>query len=363
MTLLNRLLDLAIAIQQIPSPTFYEKRRAGFVRSRFEADVLSEVELDRSGNVYACLPGSGIGKPLVVSAHLDTVFPSGTDLEVRREPGRISGPGIGDNSIGVAGLSGLVWALKERAVALPGDIWLVANVGEEGLGNLRGMRSVIERFGDAPQAYLILEGMALGQIYHRALGVRRYRIVVKTPGGHSWIDYGRPSAVHELTVLAAKITGLKMPSQPRTTLNVGTITGGTTVNTIASDASLELDLRSESQSTLDEVVRLVEDLAEDTRREAVQVDLQLIGERPVGELPVGHVLVQRAMDCLRLVGLEPRLNIGSTDANLPLSLSYPAVTIGLTTGGNAHTMHEYINIDPLEKGLEQVVRLVCTAWG
>jgi tripeptide aminopeptidase len=362
MTLLNRLLDLAIAVQQIPSPTFHERRRAGLVRSRFEADGLSDAALDRTGNVYARLPGSGTGRPLVLSAHLDTVFPSGTDLQVRREQGRISGPGIGDNSLGVAGLSALGWVLKEQAIHLPGDVWLVADVGEEGLGNLRGMQAVVERFGDAPQAYLILEGMALGQVYHRALGVRRYRISVKTPGGHSWIDYGRPSAVHVLTALAAKITGLKVPAQPRTTLNVGTISGGTSVNTIAAEASLELDLRSENWETLQEVARLVEDIAGDSRGEGVQVEVETIGERPAGELPEDHGLVQKAVACLRQVGQEPHLNIGSTDANLPLSLGYPAVTIGLTTGGGAHTVHEYINIEPLEKGLEQLLRLVSKAW-
>jgi acetylornithine deacetylase/succinyl-diaminopimelate desuccinylase-like protein len=362
MSLLERLLDLAVAIQQIPAPTFHEGRRAGFVRSRFEADGLQDVALDQDGNAYARLPGAGTGRPLVVTAHLDTVFPSGTDLSMRRDPGRLSGPGIGDNSLGVAGLTGLAWTFQERRVTLPGDLWLVADVCEEGLGDLRGMKAVLERFGQTPQAYLILEGMALGQIYNRALAVRRYRIGVRTSGGHSWIDYGQPSAVHELTALAARITELKVPSKPRTTLNVGTISGGTSVNTIASEAELELDLRSESWETLEEMARRVEELVEAARREGVEVDAVVIGERPAGEIPVEHPLVQKALASLREAGLEPRLNIGSTDANLPLSRGLPALAVGLTTGSGAHTVHEYINTEPLTKGLEQIVRLVSRAW-
>jgi tripeptide aminopeptidase len=362
MTLLEQLLDLAVAVQQIPSPTSFEGRRAGFVLSRFLADGLQEVELDPVGNVYARLPGAGRARPLVVSAHLDTVFPSGTDLSVQREAERVCGPGIGDNSLGVAGLSGLVWALGQRAVRLPGDVWLVANVGEEGLGNLLGMRAVVERFQDAPLLYLVLEGMALGQIYHRALAVRRYRITVRTSGGHSWIDYGQPSAVHELTSLATQITALKVPSEPRTTLNVGTISGGTSVNTIAAGASLELDLRSEEQETLDGVARQVEQVSRTASREGVDIAVEVIGERPAGEIPAEHPSVRLAQDCLTRVGLEPHLNIGSTDANLPLSRGFPALTVGLTSGGGAHTLHEFIDIQPLEKGLDQVVGLVSRLW-
>ncbi len=362
MTLLKRLVDHAISIQQIPAPTFHEKRRAGFIRSRFEADALKDVLLDRTGNVYGRLPGGQKGRPVVVSAHLDTVFPSGTDLKIERGQERVYGPGIGDNSVGVAGLSGLVWMLQERGIHLPGDIWLVANVGEEGLGNLAGMRAVLDRFGETPQAYLVLEGMALGHVYHRALGVRRYKILVGTSGGHSCIDYGRPSAVHELTGLAARITELKIPDRPRTSLNVGTISGGTSVNTIAAEAELELDLRSESWETLETISRQVQDLAEGCQREGVSVEVEAIGERPSGEIPAAHPLVQKAVECLHFVGLEARLSIGSTDANLPLSLGYASVTVGLTTGAGAHTLHEYINIEPLERGLEQVVRLVSRAW-
>ncbi|MGZ6346135.1 MAG: M20/M25/M40 family metallo-hydrolase, partial [Anaerolineales bacterium] len=226
------LIDLAVAIQQIPAPTFNEGDRAEFVRLRFSEEGLADVELDSVGNVFARLPGQDSKRSLVVSAHLDTVFLSNIDLHVSREPGRILAPGIGDNSLGVAGLFGLVWALRDRHQILPGDLWLAANVCEEGLGNLHGIRAVVDRFGSLPLAYIVLEGMALGQVYNRGLGVRRYRITVRTAGGHSWIDYGKPSAIHELTALATCIASLEPPRLPRTTLNVGIISGGTSVNTI-----------------------------------------------------------------------------------------------------------------------------------
>ncbi|MBN2388272.1 MAG: M20/M25/M40 family metallo-hydrolase [Anaerolineales bacterium] len=364
----SRILDLAVAIQQIPAPTFLERERAEFVRARFTAEGLAEVEIDSVGNVYACLkgqhgqPASG-QPPLVVSAHLDTVFPPSVDLTIGREADRIAGPGIGDNSLGVAALVGLAWALGERQVDLPGDLWLVANVCEEGLGDLRGMKAVVERFGDRPLAYIILEGMALGQVYHRGLGVRRYRISARTPGGHSWIDYGRPSAVHELATLATRLTGLKVPSRPRTTLNVGIITGGTSVNTIAAEAALELDLRSEESEVLEELAAQVEQICRLAKRQDVEIDCEVIGSRPAGEIPGEHPLVRLAEEAIRAVGYEPRRNIGSTDANIPLSRGLPAVTIGLSQGAGAHTVHEYVQTGPLEKGIEQVVKLVKGVWG
>jgi len=230
---MERLLDLAIEIQQIPAPTFHEADRADFIRECFRLEKNVTVEMDAAGNVLACLPGKGGAAPVVISAHMDTVFPLDTNLRFTRESDRVFGAGIGDNSLGVAGLFGLLWLLSERNIKLPGDLWLAANVCEEGLGDLKGMRALVERFGAQPKAYLILEGMAFGHIYNRALGVRRYRISIKTSGGHSWTDYGRASAVHELTGLASKLTALPIPSEPRTTLNVGKIAGGTSVNTIA----------------------------------------------------------------------------------------------------------------------------------
>jgi len=360
--LTTRVLDLALAIQQIPAPTFHEAERAKFVRLRFAGEGLADVGTDSAGNVYARLAGSGLEKALVVSAHLDTVFPSGVDLHFEREPERILAPGIGDNSLGVAGLFGLVWALCARGLALPGDLWLVANVCEEGLGDLRGIRAVVDHFGRRPLAYIVLEGMALGQVYHCGLGVRRYRITVRTSGGHSWIDYGQPSAIHELTALSTRIVAMELPRTPRSTLNIGVISGGSSVNTIAAEAMLELDLRSESAGTLEVLAGQVEQMVHAARKPGVTVEIEMIGQRPSGGLPAEHPLVRQAQNCLRAAGIEPHLNTGSTDANLPLSLGLPSVTIGLTTGGRAHTVQEFINLPPLEKGLEQVLCLVGRVW-
>jgi tripeptide aminopeptidase len=362
--LITKLLNLAIQIQQIPAPTFDELARASFLREKFLSEGLGEVSIDDLGNVFARLQGRGESRPLVVSAHTDTVFPLDTRLELKRNEDSLSGPGIGDNSLGVAGLFGLLWGLRQDKLTgkLPGDIWLVANVGEEGLGDLRGMRAVVERFGNTPLAYIVLEGMALSQIFHRGLVVKRYRIDVITSGGHSWVDYGRPSAIHELAGLIVQLNALPLPAKPRTTLNIGVISGGTTVNTIASHAYLELDLRSESARPLKELDDQVKTLVQSANRQGIRASFELIGERPAGKIPVSHPLVILASHCLRAQGIKPRLNIGSTDANLPLSLGLPAICIGLTNGSGAHSMNETIQVAPLSSGLNQLLMLVEEAF-
>ena len=355
----GRVIELAIAIQQIPAPTFFESARAEFVRGLFESEGLSDVSLDEVGNVYARLRGRDETRPpLVVSAHLDTVFPADTDLRIKRDLERVYGPGLGDNSVGVAALFGLLWSLRESMVELAGDLWLVANVGEEGLGDLRGMKAVVDKFGASPRAYLILEGIAFGNIYHRAVGVHRYRITVNTAGGHAWSNYGEPSAIHELTMLTARIASLKLPASPRTTLNVGRIAGGTGVNVLAAHASLELDMRSESQQSLVELVSMVDALIETATRSGVEVSAETIGQRGGGMIPAEHALVKLAESSLRAVGAEPKLIGGSTDANVPLSRGYPALVLGITTGGAAHTPNEFIDAEPVGRGMSAVVSWV-----
>ncbi|MBC8505606.1 MAG: M20/M25/M40 family metallo-hydrolase [Anaerolineales bacterium] len=358
MDITKRVIELAIQIQQIPAPTFQEEQRAAFMHDLFIEEGLLDAEIDSLGNVYARLPGKDEGRSIVVSAHTDTVFPLETDLSVKRESDRIYAPGIGDNSLGLAGLLGLLWALQEREIQLPGDLWLVANVGEEGLGDLCGMRVVVDRFGDSPLAYIILEGMALGQIYHRGLGVQRYRITMETQGGHSWADYGVPSAIHELSALVTKLTELSLPKNPRTTLNVGVISGGTSINTIAPQASLELDLRSEDPEALQTLSQNVHALVEEANQPKVQARAEIIGQRPTGEIPEDHPLVKLAKSALAEQRVQVHLSIGSTDANIPLSRELPAVTIGLTTGKKAHTSEEFIETEPLTKGLAQLATIV-----
>jgi acetylornithine deacetylase/succinyl-diaminopimelate desuccinylase-like protein len=371
---IQRIVDLAVQIQQIPAPTFHESKRAEFMRSLFEQEGLKNVAMDEVGNVYGLIastasstkpirPGEKINsKPLVVSAHLDTVFPFEIDLSVRRENGLLHGVGIGDNSIGVAALIGLIWLIRERKIALQGDVWVVANVCEEGLGDLRGMKAIVDRYERNVLAYLVLEGLALGHVYHRAVGVRRYRITVKTKGGHSWSDYGQLSAIHELAKLVVQLTSIELPKEPRTTMNVGRISGGTSVNVIAQEASLELDLRSEGQAALERLIANVETILHEASEPGLQLELEVIGARPAGELHPDHPLILLAEDCVRAQGLEAVLTTGSTDANIPLSKGYPALVLGITRGGGAHTKGEFIKTAPVAQGMEQLVSFLKRAW-
>jgi tripeptide aminopeptidase len=359
---IDKVLDLAIAIQRIPAPPFEEQRRAHFVYERFQVEGLCDVEVDAVGNVYGRLPGGSSAPPLVISAHMDTVFPAHTILDGARQPDKVFGPGIGDNSVGVAGLFGLTWLLRQEPTLLPGDLWLVANVGEEGLGDLRGMRAIVDRFGERALAYIVVEGMALGQVYHRALAVRRFQITVRTQGGHSWVDFGRPSAIHEIAGLVESLIALQLPTQPRTTLNVGVISGGTSVNTIAAQAQVELDLRSEDTSTLEGLVTQVDAIVRSAKRPGIGVICEEIGSRPAGYISTQHPLIRLARHCLESQGLQPNLGIGSTDANIPLSRGFPAICVGITTGGKAHTVDEFINIPPIAQGLRQLHALVRDAF-
>lgn len=359
MNITQQLLDLAIQIQQIPAPTFDEKRRGEFVRDLFEKEGLQDVSIDLLGNVYARMLGKAKkgSKPLVVTAHLDTVFPRSSNLQVKHEAGKVIAPGIGDNSLGVAALFGIIWSIKNK---LDNDIWFVANVGEEGLGDLCGMREVVKKFSAQADVlgYLVLEGMALGHVYHRTIGVKRYRVTTKTAGGHSWSDYGSPSAVHELANVITKLTSLRLPKEPRTTMNVGTIHGGTGVNVLAAEAKCELDLRSEDPKTLSKLIAQVEEIIINASREGVKVMAEVIGDRPAGEISAEHEFVKLAVQCLQEQNLEATLTTGSTDANIPLSQNIPAVVMGITTGGGAHTLEEYIDLEGLEKGMASVVRFV-----
>lgn len=357
-TLPSRLLDLACAIQQIPAPTFHEQARAEYVRQQFIAHHLHDIEIDDLGNVYARRPG-GNAPPLLITAHTDTVFPMDTPLTLTRTPDRVAGPGIGDNSLGVAGLIGLLWALEGET--LPGDVWLAANVGEEGLGDLRGMRRVMERFGGRVCATLVIEGMSLGHIYHSAIGVRRYRFTARAEGGHSWLHFGRPSAIHGLMRLGAKIADLQVPASPKTTFNIGTLIGGTSINTIAREASMDVDLRSESPAQLSGLATQVEALAAHPET-GVTIETQVIGERPAGSIPREHPLVQLAARVLTHEGLTPTFETGSTDANIPLSQGWPCVVVGLTRGANAHRPDEYIETVHIEKGLNALAALARGVW-
>jgi len=367
MGLIPRVIEKAIEIQQIPAPTFAEQERGAFVQDGFLKEGLVDVNTDEYGNVYGRLPGNASSPPIIISAHLDTVFPSYTDLSIRQEAGKIFGPGIGDNSFGVASLFGLIWFFnklmhadsgKKQKEEFRGDIWFVANVGEEGLGDLYGMRALVKRFGKDVLVYLAIEGMALGYIYHRALGVRRYRITVRTKGGHSWADFGRPSAIHTIADLIASMTRLKIPVEPRSSMNIGVIGGGTSVNTIASEAHFELDLRSENADVLQMMNEDVDELVAKFSIGEVKILTEPIGNRPAGEISADHPFIQLSQKVLEEIGIHPNLTIGSTDVNIPLSLGIPALCVGVTSGGNAHTIEEYINTELILKGIIQLILLV-----
>lgn len=366
----DRVIELGVAIQQIAAPTGAEAERVAWVAGHLRG-LGYDVELDELHNVYARLPGVRRSPALLISAHTDTVFPHSVDLTVQRDPKhhRLFGPGLGDNSIGVAAL---LWLAEvTRGSTPPVDLIFLANVGEEGNGDLRGMRAAFDRLTtNDPQAIgaaLVIEGMGLSRVVHRALAIRRYRIHVTAPGGHSWSDFGVASAVHVLAQLAADIAHLRPPKSPRTTFNIGVIEGGTSVNTIAQHAALELDLRSEDPTALEAIERDVHTIlaryqTPRWRQAGVSVAAAVIGDRPGGGIPDDHPLVQAAIASLKALGVKPQLSmrISSTDANIPLSRGVPAVCIGVTEGGNAHRTDEWIATQPVETGLRYLFDL--TQW-
>jgi acetylornithine deacetylase/succinyl-diaminopimelate desuccinylase-like protein len=318
-----------------------------------------------SNNVYGRWPGAKSHPAVLITAHTDTVFGIDTDLTVRHDPqnGRLYGPGIGDNSTGVAALLELIAAMSKLPPP-PVDIWFAANSQEEGLGDLRGMRAVVDDLQDRIGACVVLEGMGLGRVVHRALGSRRYRISVTAPGGHSWSDFGAASALHVIALLAADLTKLRPPETPRTTFNIGRMEGGRSVNTIAQHAWLELDLRSEEPEGLawiiDQALEIVSRYQTPKwQHRGVAVKADVIGDRPSGSIPADHPLVMAAQEALATVGYtQPAdLRISSTDANIPLSRGIPAICVGVTDGSNAHRLQEWIGTEMLTRGMSHLLLL------
>jgi acetylornithine deacetylase/succinyl-diaminopimelate desuccinylase-like protein len=293
----------------------------------------------------------------VITAHLDTVFPMDISLELQHTADTLRGPGIGDNSISLAVLLELAEDLTN--FDLPGDVWLVANVGEEGLGNLLGMRKVVSKFGDAVSAYIVLEGMSLGHIYYKGLFVRRFRISAEGPGGHSWIHSTRPSAIHTLIKITNELIGIELTNAPKSSLNIGIFHGGTSVNSIAGNAYFDLDLRSETEHGIHKLTKILTETLASQRINDITLKTEEIGERLGGSLPLDHPLLEAAIQALRSVGeTDFLLEIGSTDANIPLSMGLPAICVGLTRGGGAHSMQEYIEIPPIKKGYASILKMI-----
>ncbi len=354
-------IEEAIRIQQIPAPTFAEQTRAQYVAEVFNRVGLQDVSIDSLHNVYGLLPGRDRGRGVLVSAHTDTVFAQDTDVAIRREHDRIYGPGLGDNSMGVAGLIALVEGFRHLGIQPGRDIWFVANTREEGLGDLGGMKVAFERLKDSVSCVINLEGMAFGHVYHAGIAVRRLHITARTEGGHSWLNFGRPSAIHAVVELCAKITALRPPGAPRTTYNIGIIEGGQSINTIAAEAGFWLDMRSEESTALAAFESQVRALIESARKPDVDFQVEVVGDRPAGSIRIDHPLVLGALSALEQVGVRGTLENGSTDANVPLSLGCPAVTVGVTRGSNAHRLDEYIETAPVADGIHQLVLLTLAA--
>lgn len=352
----------AITIQQIPAPTFAEEQRARFVYDQMINSGLEQVHMDALHNVYGCLPGQAPGPGVLVSAHTDTVFAPDTDLTIRRTAERVYGPGIVDNSISVAALLHLARTLRQQQIRAERTLWFVANTGEEGLGDLRGMRAAVDALHDQVATVIVIDS-AYGAIVHGGVASRRYRISTQTAGGHSWQDFGAPSAIHVLVQFAARVIERKLPQTPKCTFNIGVIEGGTTINAIARHASLLLDLRSESEASLAALVQQVEELISATaaRHPAVTLRAEIVGDRPGGSLSQTDPLVQLAAAAYRALGATVTFEAASTDANVPLSRGIPAVCIGMCQGGNAHRLDEYLDVADIPAGMRALLLLVLTA--
>jgi tripeptide aminopeptidase len=356
------LINQAITIQQIPAPTFGEARRASYVAKQFSELGLSQIEIDELSNVRGLLEGKNHQLPgVMISAHTDTVFGAETILDIQQRDGLIYGPGIGDNSMGVAGLLGIAAILKSLNIQPESDLWFVANTREEGLGDLGGMKAVFQHLKHQIGCVINLEGMAFGHVYHTGIAVRRLHIRAKGEGGHSWLNFGRSSAIHGIMELGAKIVALMPPATPRTTYNIGIVEGGQSINTIAAEAGLWLDLRSEQSNTLEQFEQDVRDLVNGITRPHLAFQIEVVGDRPAGSIPVHHPLVEGALSALEAVGIKGTLENGSTDANVPLAAGCPAVTVGVTRGGNAHRLDEYIETRPIADGLRHLLLLTLAA--
>ena len=340
------------SICEIPAPPFKEANRALEFQRRLRDLGLTTVRIDEVGNVIAVREGRGSGPRVVLAAHLDTVFPEGTDVTTSRSGTRLSGPGIADDCRGLAVLLAVARALNESAVTTDGAIILVGTVGEEGEGNLRGVRHLFEQqSAGAIDFFISVDGAGYGTT-NGATGSHRYRITMTGPGGHSYGAFGMPNPIHALGRVITKIAEFSVPSQPKTTFNVGVITGGTSVNSIAFSAALDVDLRSESQVELDRLDGMLKSsLAAAVNEEKARwpqstvpltAAMEQIGKRPAGLTPAGSRIVRTALAAAGAVGAQSQLSTSSTDANIPISLGIPAIAIdGGGDGRGAHSLDEW----------------------
>lgn len=357
-------LEEQIRLTKIPAPTFLEEKRGEYFLNKFKDLGLADVYRDSVGNIIGLRPGAGNGPRLVVSAHLDTVFPHGTEIKVRRENGKVFAPGISDDGRGLAALLTLIETFQKHSYETVGDILFVATVGEEGLGDLRGVKALFEGRDDL-DGFISIEPGSPSRIIYLATGSHRYRVTYKGTGGHSFGDFGTPSAIHALGRAISYISDLDVPNEPKTTFNVGQITGGTSVNTIAQEASMIIDIRSTSHDSLleieEKIIKMIhESVKEENERwgkQDIKVEIEQVGNRPAGEQNANSPIVQAALAATQAVGQEIVL-VGptSTDSNVPISLGIPAVTLGGGgVCGGVHTLEEWFDPTDAHLGIQQIL--------
>lgn len=357
-----------IRICSVPASPFKEEERARYLNHKFTELGLTEASIDDEGNCFALRRGHSLSPLLVVSAHLDTVFSPDTDFAITRKQDRLFGPGISDDGCGLAALLALVEAINRSRLQTQGSLLFVGTVGEEGEGNLRGVRYLLTKgeWANRIDAFISFDGPGADRITNQALGSRRYRIHLKGSGGHSWGDFGAPNPVHAIGRAIARLVNYPAPKEPRTTFNIGRVQGGESVNVIPAEASMEVDLRSAEESELRRLDayfrRAVSEAVEEENRSArpgdapLQLQIDLIGARPTGQTPRDSFLVELAEAATRAVGNEPRLEQASTDSNLPIAMGIPAITLG--AGGQAglsHTLAEWYDPTGRDKGLKRAL--------
>ena len=359
-----------IRVCEIPAPPFKERERGHYIAARFAELGMADAHIDSAGNVIGFYRGESEEPLLALSAHIDTVFPEGTDVRVRRVGSRLCAPGIADDAAGLAALIGLIQILNSAEIRLRGSIAFVATVGEEGEGDLRGARHLFSegRLAGRVSAFVSFDGTTVEFITHQALGSRRYRVTFKGPGGHSWGDFGVVNPVHALGRVVERLADYRAPQEPRTTYNIGRVEGGESVNVIPRSASMDVDLRSVSDlelSRLEEFLLASVDRAtrdENAARGAsgnkLQAELTMIGNRPSGETPRESPLVRMAIEASRAMGVTPILNRASTDSNIPISLGIPAITIGAGgVSGDSHRLSEWYDPVGREIGYKRALLL------
>jgi len=345
-----------ITLTEIPAPSFKEQKRGAAYLEMLRAAKLTDVETDPEGNVMGVRKGSANGPMLAVLAHLDTVFPEGTNVTTKRNGNRLLAPGVGDDTGALALMLGVIRAMDAARIQTPGDILFVGNVGEEGEGDLRGAKYLLQKgkYKDRIKSFISIDGGAQDGIVTGGLGSHRYRVTFKGPGGHSYGAFGLVSPSFAMGNAIAKFSRLQVPASPRTTFNVGVVGGGTSVNSIPTENFMLIDMRSESPDELrkldDAFQRVIREAVDEENRTRnigegkIVADVKLIGDRPSGTTPSSAYLVQAAAAVSRAYGFNPTFEIGSTDANVPISMGIPAITIGRGAGGRSHSLDEWIDV-------------------